>query len=171
MNEEVGTAVELTPHVQLWGKVMIPAARNKEPPKQPTNVDYFNLIDHSFLFSTNAKLYIVKKHAENVTRINSTFWNLKAIWAYTSQGVPIPDVFTLKVRRSSLFDDMIFKLNSHEIEGGSYWRDPFKVKMKIAFDGEAGDDWGGVRKEFFSLLFKEAINRAHEEDLLEYNED
>ena len=29
LNEEVGTAVELTPHVQLWGKVMIPAARNK----------------------------------------------------------------------------------------------------------------------------------------------
>ena len=95
----------------------------------------------------------MKKHAENVTRINQTFWNLKEIWPATSRGNRMHDKFILQVRRTSLFDDMIAKLSLHDIDGGSYWGDAFKINLEIAFTGEDGLDYGGVRKEFFALLF------------------
>ena len=52
-----------------------------------------------------------------------------------------------------------------------YWADPFKIELVVKFKDEEGYDMGGVRKEFFALLFSELFTRARKEELLHYNED
>ena len=112
MNEEVGSgALDLTPHAKQWSGKQLPAARNKRPPKEPTDPGYFNLISHSWLFPTVAKVTILQKHFENVAAINLSYWNLREVWAAAAQGRPLRDKFALAVDRERIVDDLVAKLH------------------------------------------------------------
>ena len=47
--------------------------------------------------------------------------------------------------------------------------DLLKMPIKIYFDGEPGEDVGGLRREFFSLLLKELF--TEDNGMFTYNED
>ena len=61
--------------------------------------------------------------------------------------------FILKVRRDNIVQDTIRAMaNTDRRE----WRKP----LKVVFEGEAGVDAGGVRKEFFLLMMRELLSPA-----------
>ena len=111
MNEEVGNAIDLTPHARQWSGLQLPAARNNQAAKYPSNPEYFNLIDYTWLFPTVAKLTILSKHFANVTAINQTYWNLREVWPALAQGRPVRDKFVLEVDRARIVDDVIARLH------------------------------------------------------------
>ena len=92
------------------------------------------------------------------------------MWPAAAQGRPLRDKFRLQVDRERIVDDLIDKLAQFDAEK-FYWADPFKVPLVVNFKGEEGEDWGGVRKELFALLFQSLLTRAVKEELLHYNED
>ena len=87
-----------------------------------------------------------------------------------AQGRPPRKKFVLLVDRARIVDDLIIRLHQFDVSK-CYWADPFKIPLVVQFKDEEGVDMGGIRKEFFALLFKELFNRAAKEELLHYNED
>jgi len=47
--------------------------------------------------------------------------------------------------------------------------DAWKLPLNVRFEGEPGQDMGGVRREYFSLLLKELFTEAF--GMFRYNED
>lgn len=170
MNQEVGSALDLTPHAKQWSGMQLSAARNNREARQPADPGYFNLISHPWLFPTVAKLAILQKHFENVATINQTYWNLREVWPAVAQGRPLRDKFVLQVDRERIVDDLIAKLAQFDAVN-CYWADPFKIPLVVKFNEEEGEDWGGLRKELFALLFQSLLSRAVKEELLHHNED
>merc|ERR1711963_1234908 len=68
---------------------------------------------------------------------------------YNEQDAPY---LICSVRRDHLVEDTLtfVRCQSH--------MQHFKKPLKVRFDGEEGDDAGGVRKEFFLLLLKEILD-------------
>ena len=75
----------------------------------------------------------------------------------------------LMVRRENLLGQTMMKLK--ELQAGN--GDVFKLPISVEFEGEPGQDMGGVRREFFSLLLKELFTEdfgmfRHNEDVQLY---
>ena len=71
---------------------------------------------------------------------------------------------TLKIRRSHLLED---SLNNLVINVAS--EEMIRKPLRVIFEGEPGIDEGGVKKEFFILLFKELFNPEY--GMFMYNPD
>ena len=69
------------------------------------------------------------------------------------------------LKRDNLLGQTMFKLNQKDECMG----DIFKLPMNVVFEGEPGQDMGGVRREFFSLLLKELFTEQF--GMFRYNED
>ena len=87
------------------------------------------------------------------------------MWVAQMQGRPILDQFLLHVRRENLLGQTMYKLKETKTERG----DACKLPLNVTFEGEPGQDMGGVRREFFSLLLKELFTEAF--GMFRYNED
>ena len=59
----------------------------------------------------------------------------------------------------------MFKLKEMKAERA----DAFKLPINVRFEGEPGQDMGGVRREFFSLLLKEIFTEDF--GMFRHNED
>ena len=96
----------------------------------------FSLLNYPWLLSLEAKALML--HAEARKR--------KAV-AMTIQSLGIADLqLTLKVRRDNLIEDSLSHIRPLPPGGHLTW------PLKVIFEGEAGIDEGGIRREYFQLL-------------------
>lgn len=64
----------------------------------------------------------------------------------------ISPYFVLEVRREHIVEDSLTKLT----QAGN--RELLKRPLKVKFQGEEGQDAGGVRKEFFAILCRQLLS-------------
>lgn len=66
-----------------------------------------------------------------------------------------PGHFNLEINRNNVLDESLQKIVNEKLIDG---RDPLKCSLLIRFEGEPGEDWGGLSKEYFALISKELFN-------------
>ena len=101
--------------------------------------------------------------------MNLHLWQLEDAWRAQSQGRQVLAKFTFFVKRDNLLGQTMIKLKQMKADRV----DAFKLPINVQFEGEPGQDMGGVRREFFSLLLKELFTEnfgmfRHNEDVQLY---
>lgn len=91
------------------------------------------------------------------------------LWTAQVQRRPVFNSLYMKVKRENLLGQTMLKLKQTKSDGG----DALKLPIKVLFEGEPGQDEGGLRREFFSLLLKEIFTEdfgmfRHNEDVQQY---
>lgn len=69
------------------------------------------------------------------------------------------------MQRDNLLGQTMVKLKNEQASKGDW----FKLPMNVRFAAEPGQDMGGVRREYFSLLLKEIFTEAF--GMFRYNDD
>ena len=112
-----------------------------------------------------AKQRILKEHFRVVQTLNFELWQLTDLWAASVSNRPPMESFAMSVSRENLLGQTMLQLKQSFPGGG----DPFKLPIKVRFQNEPGQDMGGLRREYFSLLLKELFTEAF--GMFRYNED
>lgn len=108
----------------------------------------FSILEYPYLFTTAAKVDVIQAENECIQQsavINSMMGGGGLGFLNMNQMH-----LMITVRRNHILGDSLQKLMNQ----GKNLRKP----LKITFEGEAGVDAGGVKKEFFTLLVKELFN-------------
>lgn len=111
----------------------------------------FSFCRYPFVFNSKAKTILLQIDARfqmQEAYLHARGQNVAAFLGLDS-GYLEPPVIEIQVRRQRLVEDAI-----HNISSIGNLKRPFTVK----FDGEEGQDAGGVRKEFFMLILQEVLN-------------
>ncbi|XP_039273158.2 putative E3 ubiquitin-protein ligase HERC4 [Styela clava] len=111
----------------------------------------FSFCRYPFVFNSKAKTILLQLDARfqmHEAYLHARGQNMAAFLGLDS-GYLEPPVIEIHVRRQRLVEDAI-----HNIRSIGNLKRPFTVK----FEGEEGQDAGGVRKEFFMLILQEVLN-------------
>lgn len=110
----------------------------------------FVYLDYPWLFSTEAKVDVIQ--IESQFRMENEISNiLDQVMGIEQLGfIGEAMTLTIQVRRNNLLEDSLRVLSTQSKN--------LRKQLKIKFQGEAGVDQGGVKKEFFHLLMKELFN-------------
>lgn len=151
-NKEMCLDVDMTNHYDVWIRAMNFCDRKNIPfvkYKVTTFCNYPWLLDTTAkgeIMMAEAKLYMQQTADLELANI--------FIQGLSNQNPNINNTdmlyLQLKVRRENIIEDT---LNSLIREGIN-----LKKQLKVKFDGELGQDEGGVQKEFFQILVRDLFN-------------
>mmetsp|Transcript_16157 Transcript_16157/g.15876 ORF Transcript_16157/g.15876 Transcript_16157/m.15876 type:complete len:761 (+) Transcript_16157:22-2304(+) len=148
-NKEMCLDVDLGGHYEVWVRAMNFCDRNDVPFRKyevTTFCNYPWLLDTTAkgeIMMTEAKIYMQQMADEELANI--------FIQGLSSQnpGINNADMIYLqfKVRRDFIIEDTLNNLIREGIN--------LKKQLKVEFEGELGQDEGGVQKEFFQILVRD----------------
>ncbi|TKR93812.1 hypothetical protein L596_008198 [Steinernema carpocapsae] len=109
----------------------------------------FHFVDYPFLFNAEAKAALLEAEAQFSMYRAAQEPSMAMIPFYGVTPVMNP-TFNIEVRRNNIVEDTI-SVFSHSNQKN------FMKPLRVKFVGEEGQDEGGVRKEFFMLLFQQLL--------------
>lgn len=105
----------------------------------------FGLVEYNWCLLPSGKCKLLMLNTADQQRVQTR----QEIMAQVSLGERrVNPYLVLRVRRDELIPDTLQRLASVPPDG-------FRKQLKIVFEGEQGQDEGGVQKEFFQLLIQE----------------
>nr|CRZ22090.1 Bm8133 [Brugia malayi] len=114
--------------------------------------DVFYWSNYPFLLNADLKTYLLQLEAHIQMQISMSTSGIM-ILPFNISLQPHP-FFEISVHRDNIVDDaMIALLSSKHMD--------LKKPLKVYFIGEEADDAGGVKKEFFMLLFQELLQAKY----------
>ncbi|XP_018666987.2 putative E3 ubiquitin-protein ligase HERC4 [Ciona intestinalis] len=110
--------------------------------------------NYPFLLNSVAKSSLL--HIDAVWQMRAAYSeaqdrNMASLFSFSTHAMLETPVLELEVRRSDLLQDALNRLAMVDVRS-------FKKPLMVKFDGEEGQDEGGVRKEFFMLILKEVLD-------------
>uniref|UniRef100_A0A1I8AKH5 HECT domain-containing protein n=1 Tax=Steinernema glaseri TaxID=37863 RepID=A0A1I8AKH5_9BILA len=109
----------------------------------------FHFVDYPFLFNAEAKAALLEAEAQ-FAMYQAAQRPSTTVIPYFGIAQFIRPNFHVEVRRANIVEDTI-----HVLENAS--PHDFAKPLRVQFHGEEGHDEGGVRKEFFLLLFQQLL--------------
>ena len=109
----------------------------------------FYLCNYPFVFDASAKMLLLQ--TDQALQMHNAMQNAANQSILALFGMPVNIYILLNVTRVRIVEDTIREL-------AQYNSNDLKKPLKIKFEGEEGEDAGGVRKEFFILLLKDVLD-------------
>lgn len=116
------------------------------------NVNSFYLCNYPFIFDAAAKHTLLQ--TDQAIQMQSAMHSAAANNILSLFGVPANVFIVLNVTRHNIVEDTIRELTR-------YTSEDLKKPLKVKFEGEEGEDAGGVRKEFFMLLLRDLLDAKY----------
>ncbi|CAL1543190.1 unnamed protein product [Lymnaea stagnalis] len=115
----------------------------------------FYLCNYPFIFDGAAKSVLLQIDAAWQMQVSQHNALMESIFPFLLRRTdPAKQFLILTVQRKNLVQDTLAQLQTKSSAD-------FKKPLKIIFQEEEASDAGGVRKEFFRLLFKEVMDPAY----------
>ncbi|KAJ3380224.1 hypothetical protein HDU92_006130 [Lobulomyces angularis] len=108
------------------------------------------------LFDLPAKIKLLEIDAQRRMMQESSFALLENFLFMNRHTKPH---FEVKLNRKTIFLDAIHSIGGDLFEDSNFVLSNLKKPLKIVFNGEQGEDGGGLSKEFISLFFEEIEKR------------